>query len=329
LSATPDEKRPELSLVVPMHNEAENVVPLHGEIVAALEQVDRAAELIFVDDGSTDETFERLGELHRRQQAGEGGARAAPKLRVVRLRRRFGKSAALAAGFEEARGDVVITMDGDLQDDPKEIPRFLEKLQEGYDLVSGWKRKRRDRFTKVLASRIFNRVVSLLTRIRIHDFNCGFKAYRSELVRELNLYGGLHRFIPVLAHAKGFRSAEIIVEHRPRVHGRTKYGIGRLATGFLDLLTVLLLTGYASRPLHFFGVTGLLSFLAGVGVSVYLAVLWLNPAARPIGTRPLLTLSVLLIILGIQLISLGLVGEMIISRQSSQRETYSVAERLE
>lgn len=315
---------PKLSIVVPVYNEVENVEPLYGEIAAAAGPLECRAEVIFVDDGSTDGTTERLRGLHAEHE-GDGGPL---RLKVVRLRRNFGKSSALAAGFEVARGSVVITMDGDLQDDPKELPRFLEKLDEGFDLVCGWKRKRRDPWTKVIPSRLFNAVVSLLTGIRIHDFNCGFKAYRRELVSELSLYGGLHRFVPVLAHAKGFRAGEIEVEHRPRTHGRSKYGAARFGAGFLDLLTVLLLTGYASRPLHFFGGTGLLSSLGGLGISIYLFVVWLQPGTAPIGSRPLLILAVLLMILGIQLVSLGLIGEMIISRQSSQREAYSVAEVL-
>lgn len=315
---------PKLSIVVPVYDEVENVAPLYGEIAAAVVPLECRAEVIFVDDGSTDGTTERLRDLHA-EHGGDGGPL---RLKVVRLRRNFGKSSALAAGFEVARGDVVITMDGDLQDDPKELPRFLEKLDEGFDLVCGWKRKRRDPWTKVIPSRLFNAVVSRLTGIRIHDFNCGFKAYRRELVSELRLYGGLHRFVPVLAHAKGFRAGEIEVEHRPRTHGRSKYGAARFGAGFLDLLTVLLLTGYASRPLHFFGGTGLLSSLGGLGISIYLFVVWLQPGTAPIGSRPLLILAVLLMILGIQLVSLGLIGEMIISRQSSQREAYSVAEVL-
>jgi len=312
--------RVDLSIVVPMNDEAGNVSPLHGEIVAVLRGLERSAEIIYVDDGSTDGTWEELAELHDAQDT-EG-----PRVRVLRLRRRFGKASALAAGFKEAAGEVVFTMDGDLQDDPKEIPRFLEKLAEGCDMVSGWKKVRHDPWTKTVPSRIFNRVVSLLTGIRIHDFNCGFKAYRGELVRDLDLYGGMHRYIPVLAQARGYRCDEIVVEHRPRRRGRSKYGIGRMARGFLDLLTVVLLTKYASRPLHFFGGTGLLSFVAGSGICGYMAVEWCM-GNRPIGTRPLLLLGVLLMILGIQLVSTGLVGELIVSRPGHQREQYSVAER--
>ena len=309
-----------------MHNEAANVAPLCAELAAALAPMAQTAELIFVDDGSTDETFARLREAHER--ARQGGERS-PPVKVLRLRRRFGKASALAAGFAEARGEAIITLDGDLQDDPKEIPRFLASLDDGLDLVSGWKRKRHDPLGKVLPSRLFNFVVALVTGIRLHDFNCGFKAYRAEVIREIRLYGGLHRFIPVLAHAKGFRVGEIEIAHRPRARGRSKYGVARLATGFLDLLTVLVLTGYGSRPLHLFGGTGVVSLLGGAGVGLYLFVLWLSPANRPLGSRPLLTLTALLIIVGVQLISVGLIGEMIASRQRDPRETYSVAERLE
>jgi glycosyltransferase involved in cell wall biosynthesis len=303
-----------------MHNEADNVAPLHREITTAVGGHGKSAEIIYIDDGSTDGTWKQLATVHR------AGADGGPRVRVIRLRRRFGKASALAAGFDVARGGIVLTMDGDLQDDPREIPRFLAKLDEGCDMVSGWKRKRRDPFTKVVASRIFNRVTSLLTGIHIHDFNCGFKAYRSELVRDLNLYGGMHRYIPVLAHAKGYRVDEIVVEHRARQRGKSKYGAGRLATGFLDLLTVVLLTGYASRPLHFFGGSGLVAFLSGSGICAYMAVEWFM-GNRPIGNRPLLLLGILLMILGIQLISTGLVGELIVSRSGSQREQYSIAEQ--
>ena len=360
----PDAYALDLSIVVPMHNEAENVAPLHDELVAVLGELGQKAELVFVDDGSTDGTFEKLCEVYRRQCEGAGaeggrvddedeqaeggrvegededeqagGGRvededkiggAGAGMKVLRLRRRFGKAAALTAGFELARGEVIVTMDGDLQDAPKEIPRFLAKLAEGFDLVSGWKRERHDPITKTLPSRLFNVVVALVSGIKIHDFNCGFKAYRRELVNELHLYGDLHRYVPVLAHGRGYRCAEIVVEHRARMHGRTKYGMGRLFTGFLDLLTVLLLTSYASRPLHFFGGSGLVSFVAGFGVCGYLAVLWCA-GGGPIGNRPLLMLGVLLLVLGIQLVSLGLIGELLVSRRRSEQEGYSVAERL-
>ena len=324
MANTSDATRPDLSIVVPMHNEAENVGPLHDELLEALAPLERSAELIFVDDGSTDETFDRLRDVH-----GRGRAEGAPAVKVIRLRRRCGKGAALAAGFDEARGSIIVTLDGDGQDDPKEIPRFLDKLDEGCDLVSGWKRQRKDRFTKVIASRIFNFVVSLLTGIRLNDFNCGFKAYRAQVVGELQLRGGLYRYIPVMAHAKGYRCGEIEVEHRPRTHGRTKYGLGRLVTSILDLLTVLLIAGHATRPLRFLGVTGIAALLAGFAVNAYLAILWFAvPVARSMGNRPLLLLGAILIVVGIQLTSMCLIGELVISRQATRGDAYSVAERL-
>ena len=319
-----DATRPDLSIVVPMHDEAENVEPLYDELIDTLAGMEQSAELIFIDDGSSDETFARLRDVHGRER-GEG----APVVKVLRLRRQFGKSAALAAGFEEARGGIVITMDGDLQDNPKEIPRFLAALDEGLDLVSGWKRERHDPAPKVFASRVFNAVVGWVTGVGLHDINCGFKAYRAELVRELDLYGDLHRYIPVLAQARGYRCGEIEVEHRPRQHGRTKYGAGRLVTGFIDLLTVLFLTRFASRPLHLFGGAGLIAFVVGIGVS--LAELLLTVIGwHPLRLGPhLLLFGALLLLLGLQLIALGLIGELVISRQARGDESYSIAERLD
>jgi len=323
LSDCADGVVPELSIVVPMHDEAANVEPLYDELIETLAGMEQSAELIFVDDGSTDETFDRLREVHGRER-GEG----APAVKVLRLRRQFGKSAALSAGFEAARGGIVMTMDGDLQDNPREIPRFLAALDEGLDLVSGWKRERHDPATKVFASRVFNAVVGCVSGVRLHDINCGFKAYRAELVRELHLYGGLHRYIPVLAQARGYRCGEIEVEHRPRTAGRTKYGAGRLVTAFLDLLTVLLLTRFASRPLHLFGGAGLAAFVVGIGVSLAELLLTL------IGWHPLrlgphrLLFGALLILLGLHLIALGLIGELVVSRQAREGDPYSIAERL-
>jgi glycosyltransferase involved in cell wall biosynthesis len=312
----------DLSIVIPLYNEEENVEPLYDQLKAALEGVGREYEIIIVDDGSTDGSFDVLKRLHGDEK----------RLKVIRFRRNFGKAAALSAGFETAEGEVVITMDGDLQDDPQEIPRFLQKLEEGFDLVSGWKKQRRDPFSKRWPSRVFNWTVSFLTGLRLHDLNCGFKAYRREVIQELQtrLYGGLHRYIPVLAYARGYRVGEITVAHRPRQRGHSKYGWERFLRGFLDLLTVILLTRYTTRPLHFFGGTGVLAFLTGLGINLYLTVLWFLHY-RPIGTRPLLLLGVLLMILGVQLISMGLLGEMVVRTyyETLDKPIYAVREVLD
>ena len=234
---------PRISIVVPVRNEQDDV----AELAALLRQVlGHSYEIVFVDDGSTDETWQRLVALH------EPG-----RVRLVRFRRNFGKTSALMAGFALTRGEVVFTMDGDLQDDPREIPRFLAGLDEGYDLVTGWKKTRHDPAHKVVASRLFNAVVRLTTGLSLHDVNCGFKAFRGELARSLDIYGEQHRFIPVLAAARGYRVGEIEVEHHPRRHGRSKYGFSRLFKGFFDLVTVLLITRFAERPSHGFGFAAL------------------------------------------------------------------------
>lgn len=296
-----------LSIVIPSHNEADNVVPLYEEIADAVAREGLTAEVLFVDDGSTDETYARLRELHGRWEAGELGE-AAPRVRVLKFRRRFGKAAGLAAGFAHAQGDVVFTMDGDLQDNPKEIPRFLEALDQGYGMVSGWKQKRHDPPSKTVPSKLFNWVVSQLSGIHIHDFNCGFKVYRGELSRQLCLYGDMHRYIPVLAKARGYETTEIVVEHRPRTHGRSKYGAKRLITGFLDLLTVLMLTRFAQRPMQFFGAFGLLGWLAAAG-SWALAL----PAALLGGSTAaatLVTVGAVFAVGGVLLMGLGLVADL-------------------
>jgi dolichol-phosphate mannosyltransferase len=290
-----------ISVVVPVRNEEETLGFLYEELLAALEPLDRPWEAIFVDDGSTDGSFAALTRLH----AGR------PNVRVVRLRRNFGKAAALSAGFEQAHGDVVVTIDGDLQDDPAEIPRLLAKLDEGFDLVSGWKARRRDPWTRRELSRIFNASTSILSGIRLHDMNSGLKAYRGEVARGLRLYGELHRFVPVLAHYQGYRVAELPVNHRPRGHGRSRYGLERYLRGFLDLLTVSFMGRYRHRPLHLFGGLGLLLGLAGFAVLVYLTALKLGGSA--IGHRPLLILGVLLVVVGLQFFSLGLISELITS----------------
>ena len=295
-----------ISVVVPVHNEERSVALLLDELGSALDGIGRPWEAIFVDDGSTDGTFSALTRLHA----------ASDNVRIVRLRRNFGKAAALQAGFEEARGDVIVTIDGDLQDDPAEIPRLLAKLDEGFDLVSGWKTKRRDPLSRRIPSRIFNAVSGRMSGLRLHDLNCGLKAYRAEVLRGLRLYGELHRFVPVLAHYRGFRVAEVPVNHRPREHGRSRYGMERYVRGFLDLLTVTFMGRYRHRPLHLFGSLGLvLSVLGGV-VLAYLTVLKLGGQA--IGHRPLLTLGVLLVVVGIQLLSLGLLSELITSHHEER-----------
>ena len=288
-----------ISVVVPVHNEVRSVAFLLDELRAALEPLGREWEAVFVDDGSTDGSLGALTRLHA----------AVPNVRVVRLRRNFGKAAALAAGFEHARGDVVVTMDGDLQDDPAEIPRLLAKLDEGYDLVSGWKTRRRDPWTRRVLSRIFNTVTGRFAGIRLHDMNCGLKAYQAEVVRALPLYGELHRFLPVLAHQRGYRIAELPVNHRPREHGRSRYGLERYLRGFFDLLTVSFMGRYRQRPLHLFGGLGLALGTVGIVVLTYLTALKLTGHA--IGHRPLLTLGVLLVVVGLQLFSLGLIAELV------------------
>jgi glycosyltransferase involved in cell wall biosynthesis len=296
-----------ISVVVPVRNEQLTVALLVDEIRAALEPLRRSWEVVFVDDGSTDGSASALTSLH---------AQHPDTVRVVRLRRNFGKAAALAAGFDQARGDVLVTIDADLQDDPAEIPRLLAKLDEGFDLVSGWKTRRRDPMSRRVATKLFNWAASRLSGLRLHDMNCGLKAYRAEVVRSLRLYGELHRFIPVLAHHRGFRIGELPVNHRPRAHGRSRYGPERYLRAFLDLLTVTFIGRYRHRPLHLFGGLGLLAGFAGFALLVYLTAL--KVAGEAIGHRPLLTLGVLLVVVGVQLVSLGLIGEMLASHHEER-----------
>jgi dolichol-phosphate mannosyltransferase len=310
-----------ISVVIPVHDEERSVALLYEELEAALEPGGEPCEAVFVDDGSTDGTFAALTRLHARTA----------NTRVVRLRRNFGKSTALAAGFAQAEGETIVTIDGDLQDNPAEIPRLLAKLEEGFDLVSGWKTRRRDPLRRRLLSRIFNAVTGRVSGLRLHDMNCGLKAYRAEVVRGLALYGELHRFIPVLAHYRGFRVAELPVNHRPRTHGRSRYGLERYLRGFLDLLTVTFMGRYRHRPLHLFGGLGLVLGFLGSAVLVYLTVL--KAMGEAIGHRPLLTLGVLLVVVGLQFFSLGLLSEMVTSHHeertgAGERESAQVEEVL-
>jgi glycosyltransferase involved in cell wall biosynthesis len=291
-----------ISVVIPLHNEERSIALLYDEVEAALEPLARDWEAVFVDDGSTDGSFAALTRLHEARE----------NVSVVRLRRNFGKAAALATGFAQARGETVVTIDADLQDDPAEIPRLLLKLDEGFDLVSGWKTRRRDPLRRRVLSRVFNWVTGRVSGLRLHDMNCGLKAYRGEVVRGLRLYGELHRFIPVLAHYRGFRIAELPVNHRPREHGRSRYGVERYVRGFLDLLTVSFIGRYRHRPLHLFGGLGLVLGFLGFAILVYLTVV--KALGHAIGDRPLLTLGVLLVVVGLQFFSLGLISEMLTSQ---------------
>jgi glycosyltransferase involved in cell wall biosynthesis len=311
--------KPTLSLVIPVFNEAESLELLVEEIDHALAPEQRAWEIVFVDDGSRDESPRVLKRL----------ADARPEVSVIRLRRNFGKAAALAHGFAAARGDYIVTLDGDRQDDPREIPRLVAALDAGFDLVSGWKQSRQDPLSKTMPSRFFNWTVRRATGIPLHDFNCGLKAYRREVIETIRVYGEQHRYIPVVAAQAGFKVTEERVNHRPRVAGRSKYGWQRYLRGYLDLLTVLFLGRYQHRPQHLFGGLGTLLLVIGVIVELYLSVEKVV-FGESIGQRPLLLLGALFIIVGVQLLSLGLLGELIVSsRARGGPERSQIAEVLE
>ena len=308
----------DVSVLVPVKDEEESVRELATRVTAVLDRLGRSFELIFIDDGSGDGTVQRIREAHAMDS----------RVKLVRLRRNFGKAAALSAGFDQCRGRIIITMDGDLQDDPDEIPRFLEMLEEkDLDLVSGWKHQRRDPASKRLPSLVYNWVTRRVAGVDLHDFNCGFKAYRREVLEQISVYGELHRYIPVLASRRGFTIGEIPVNHHPRRHGVSKYGWDRLYKGLLDLLTVLFITRYTRRPLHLFGAAGLVFLALGFGINLYLAILWVGGAY--LSNRPLLLLGVLLMLLGIQTLTTGLLGEMITFKNFRRPDSYSVKERLE
>jgi glycosyltransferase involved in cell wall biosynthesis len=291
---------PELSIVIPVRNEAAALAELHRELTEVLASWGGSYELIVVDDGSTDESFEIL----RRVQAGD------PRLRVIRFRRNFGQTAAFAAGFDHARGRVIVTSDGDLQNDPRDIPALLEMLGRGYDVVCGWRRNRQDALlSRRVPSRMANWLISVATGVRLHDYGCSLKAFRAEVVKPLKLYGEMHRFLPAIASEQGVAIAEIAVSHRPRAHGRSNYGIGRTVRVLLDLLTVKFLLSYSTRPLQIFGLIGVAMGLLGLTVSGYLAYVRLM-GEQAISNRPLLLLGILLIFTGVQLVTLGLLAEL-------------------
>lgn len=312
------DSRPVLSVVVPAYNEADNLLEAHERIAAALRRLGKPFEILFVDDGSTDGTPRRLGEIAARD----------PSVRALRFRKNNGKSAALAAGFQEAAGEIIVTIDADLQEDPAEIPALLAELDKGLDVAGGWRRDRADPSGKVAASRLFNALVRLLTGGPWRDVNCGFKAYRREVVKHLDLFGELHRVIPVLAAHQGFRVGEIPVRHAPRRRGATKFrGAGRGLHGILDLLAVQFLAHYQRRPLHFFGTAGLLLFAAGVAINLFLSIRYFL-GIQFIGERlPLLMLGILLMIIGAQSFGMGLLGEMVL-RGAPRRHKHEAYDRI-
>lgn len=305
----------DISIIIPLYNEEDSLNELTIQIVQVLEGLENSYEICFVDDGSTDESLSRIKDLRAENQ----------NIKILSFRKNYGKSAALSEGFKMASGDVIITIDADLQDDPAEIPNLIAKINDGYDLVSGWKKKRHDPITKTLPSKLFNFITARFTGIKIHDFNCGLKAYRKEVIKEIPVYGSLHRYLPVLAHWKGFAIGEIIVHHHARKYGVTKYGLRRFFDGFFDLFTVLFLTRYRQKPLHLFGFFGMTSLMAGFVISLYLTILWFQ--GYGIGNRPLLFLGILLIIVGMQSFSIGLIGEMI-TNLKDEEGSYSIREKI-
>jgi glycosyltransferase involved in cell wall biosynthesis len=309
---------PELSIVIPIRNESENIAALHEQLTASLERFGRSYELLLIEDGSTDDSFERLAAIQARD----------PRVRVVRFRRNFGQTAAFAAGFSMARGRYIITSDGDLQNDPADIPAMIERLEQGSDIVCGWRKDRKDPFmSRRLPSILANRLISLATGVALHDYGCSLKVFRAEVVKPLKLYGEMHRFLPAIASEMGVRIDEVVVNHRARIHGRSKYGISRTIRVVLDLLTVKFLLSYSTRPLQIFGLVGFTMGLLGLGVTGYLAVLRLI-GYQSIGNRPLLLFGILLIFTGVQLVTLGLLAELMARtyHESQDKATYAIRE---
>ncbi len=309
-----------ISLVIPVYNERESLRPLAAEIAAAVQGI--RTEILLIDDGSTDSSWAAIQELSRENAA----------IRGIRFRRNFGKAAALQAGFERARGAIVLTLDADLQDDPKEIPRFIAAIECGLDVVSGWKKLRHDPWHKVMPSRLFNWTVSTITGVVLHDHNCGFKAYRAEVFHEIRLYGELHRFVPVLAAGRGFKSGELIIHHRARKFGHSKYGVRRFVKGLLDLISVRFVSSFGNRPLHFLGTYGLLPVTLGFfGLFLLLVnalLRWIAPESgvEPVGQIVAAVVSIGLLLFGSQLIVAGLVAELMVFRIPSQLDPFSIAE---
>jgi glycosyltransferase involved in cell wall biosynthesis len=312
----------ELSVIVPIRNEAPGLVELHRELTETLDRWGRSYEIVAIDDGSTDDSFEVLTRLHAMD----------PRLRVIRFRRNYGQTAAFSAGFEHARGRVIVTADGDLQNDPRDIPALIAKLESGYDIVCGWRKNRKDAFvSRTVPSRLANRLISWATGVRLHDYGCSLKAFRAEVVKPLRLYGEMHRFIPAIASEQGVAIAEVVVNHRSRRHGASNYDISRTIRVILDLLTVKFLLSYSTRPLQIFGLIGFVMALLGVIAGAWLTFVKFAGRGQAIADRPLLLLAILLIFTGVQLVTLGLLAEMQARtyHESQKKPTYVIREVLE
>jgi glycosyltransferase involved in cell wall biosynthesis len=309
-----------ISIIIPIYNEAQNIPLIYQRIVQVMTDAGQSYqdnyEILFIDDGSTDNSFEICSKISDND----------PRIRAVQFRRNFGKTAALQAGFSLSQGKYIVTIDGDMQEDPADMFKLLDLLNNGFDMVSGWRKIRNDPLSKTVPSKIFNWAVSKLTRIPIHDFNCGFKAYRSEMIKEIKLYGELHRFIPVLADQRGFRITEIAVSHQRRKFGNSKFGAKRLFKGYLDFIQVLFMANFLRFPLRLFGAIGTILVLLGIIILLYLTILWFE-GIRPIGDRPLMTLGVLLTLMGVQLFSTGLIGEILRKDNFKADEEYTIRKK--
>ena len=306
-----------LSFIIPVFNEEKSLERLYSEILENIEN--KEYEIIFIDDGSSDNSFNIMERLAKRDK----------RVKIIKFRKNFGKSASLQTGFENAKGDIIFTMDADLQDNPIEIPEFIEKIEEGYDLVTGWKKNRKDPISKTIPSKFFNFITSVSFKLKLHDYNCGFKAYKKEVINEIDIYGEMHRYIPAIVHTKGFKVTEIPVEHRPREFGKSKYGVERYLRGFLDLLTVKLLTSFTHSPLYLFGRIGSTFSIIGFLIGLYLTIMK-YAFHQPLYNRPLLFLSILLIMVGLQFFSIGLLGELIVnqSRDKNKKRIISIEKTL-
>jgi len=308
----------ELSFVIPVYNEEENIPQLYKEMAEVCPRLEKKWEIIFIDDGSKDGSFSVLKEIQKRDE----------RVKIIRLRKNFGQTAALSAGFDHAKGEIVITLDGDLQNDPKDFPLLIEKIEEGYDIVSGWRKKRKDRFlTRRLPSGIANWLISWITKVKLHDYGCTLKAFRKEVIKNIRLYGEMHRFIPALASNMGVLITEVEVNHRQRLYGKSKYSLLRFIKVILDLLTVKFLLGYSTRPLQIFGLLGLASGGAGLILGAYLSYQRLT-LKMGLSNRPLLLLAILLMVIGIQFITLGLLAEIMVRayHESSAKKIYFIRE---